>query len=135
VEKGKLFSSLPVYPLLISFLIELFPILENACGCTIGTSLTPTCAEGSLDDLYRITKLDSLNYRLVIIKPSQFGRPRFNPWVGKILWRREWLPTPVFLPGESHGQRSLVGYSPRGCKESDTTEQLTLSLLSKPSLY
>jgi len=60
----------PVYPLLISFLIELFPILENACGCTIGTSLTPTCAEGSLDDLYRITKLDSLNYRLVIIKPS-----------------------------------------------------------------
>ena len=43
-------------------------------------------------------------------------------------WRREWQPTPVFLPGESHGQRSLVGYSPWGCKESDTTEQLTLSL-------
>ena len=40
-----------------------------------------------------------------------------------ILWRREWQPTPVFLPGESHGQRSLVGYSPWGCKESDTTEQ------------
>ena len=70
VEKGKLFSSLPVYPLLISFLIELFPILENACGCTIRTGLTPTCAEGSPDDLYRITKLDSLNYHLVIIKPS-----------------------------------------------------------------
>ena len=44
------------------------------------------------------------------------------PWVGKIPWRREWQPTPVFLPGESHGQRSLVGYSPWGCKESDTTE-------------
>ena len=40
----------------------------------------------------------------------------------KIPWRREWQPTPVFLPGESHGQRSLVGYSPWGCKESDTTE-------------
>ena len=43
-------------------------------------------------------------------------------------WRREWLPTPVFLPGESYGQRSLGGYSPWGLKESDTTEQLTLWL-------
>ena len=41
--------------------------------------------------------------------------------------RREWLPTPVFLPGESHGQRSLVGYSPRGLKESDMTKRLTFS--------
>ena len=47
---------------------------------------------------------------------------RFDPWVGKIPWRRAWQPTPVFLPGESHGQRSLVDYSPWGCKESDTTE-------------
>ena len=38
----------------------------------------------------------------------------------KIRWRREWQPTPVFWPGESHGQRSLAGYSPRGCKEKDT---------------
>ena len=43
-------------------------------------------------------------------------------------WRREWLPIPIFLPGESHGQRSLVGYSPRGRKESDKTERLTLLL-------
>ena len=48
----------------------------------------------------------------------------FNPWVGKI-WRRAWQPTPVFLPGESHGQRSLAGYSPRDCKELDTTERLS----------
>ena len=48
--------------------------------------------------------------------------------VGKILWKRKWLPTPVFFPGEFHGQRSLAGYSPWGCKELDTTEQLTLSL-------
>ena len=53
------------------------------------------------------------------------NRCRFDPWVGKIPWRREQQPTPVFLPGESHGQRSLVSYSPRGCKESDTTEQLS----------
>ena len=38
-------------------------------------------------------------------------------------WRRKWQPTPVFLPGKSHGQRSLVGYSPQGSKESDTTEE------------
>ena len=44
------------------------------------------------------------------------------PGSGRSPWRRKWQPTPVFLPGESHGQRSLVGYSPRGCKESDTTE-------------
>ena len=55
---------------------------------------------------------------------SQFGRSRFNPWVRKIPWRRKWQPTPVFLPGESHGRRSLVGYSPQGRKESDTTERL-----------
>ena len=36
----------------------------------------------------------------------QCGRPRFNPWIGKISWRREWLPTPVFFPGEFHGDRS-----------------------------
>ena len=46
---------------------------------------------------------------------------------GKIPWRREWLPTPVFLPGKSQGQRSLLGYSPWGHKESDMTERLTLS--------
>ena len=49
-------------------------------------------------------------------------RHAFGPWFGKIPWRRERQPTPVFLPGESHGQRSLAGYSPWGHKESDTTE-------------
>ena len=47
---------------------------------------------------------------------------RFDPWVGTIPWRREWLPTPVFLPGEFHGQRNLVGYSPCGRKEWDRTQ-------------
>ena len=56
----------------------------------------------------------------------QCRRSRLDPWVGKSPWRREWLPTPVFLPGEFHGQRSLVGYSPWGHKESGTAEQLTL---------
>ena len=48
----------------------------------------------------------------------------FDPWVEKIPWRRQWHPTPVLLPGKSHGWRSLVGYTPCGCKESDTTERL-----------
>ena len=44
--------------------------------------------------------------------------PGFDPWVEKTPWRRAWLPTPVFLPGEFHGQRSLLGYRPQGHKES-----------------
>ena len=54
-------------------------------------------------------------------------RPEFDPQVGKIPWRREWLPNPVFWSGEFHGQRSLAGYSPWGGKESDVTKQLSLS--------
>ena len=57
--------------------------------------------------------------------PAKAGdnkRCEFNPWLRKIPWKRAWQPTLVFLPGESHGERSLVGYSPWGCKESDITE-------------
>ena len=54
---------------------------------------------------------------------QQCRRSGFNPWVGKIPWRRKWQPTPVSLPGKFHGRRSLAGYSPWGHKESDMTEQ------------
>ena len=56
--------------------------------------------------------------------PANAGdmRLKFDPWVGKILWRRTWQPTPVLLPGKSHGWKSLLGYSPWGHKESDTLE-------------
>ena len=57
-----------------------------------------------------------------LIPGLRHKRHRFNLWVGKIPWRRAWQLTPVFLPRESHGQRSLVGYSPWGRKESDMTE-------------
>ena len=50
-------------------------------------------------------------------------RCRFDPWVGKIPWRRSWQPTPVFLPGELHGQSSLAGYSPWDHEELDTSER------------
>ena len=49
-------------------------------------------------------------------------RSRFDPWVEKTSWRREWQPTPVYLPGAAHGQRSLAGYRPDGHKELDMTE-------------
>ena len=57
----------------------------------------------------------------------QCRRPRFDPRVGKIHWRRQWQPNPVFLSGEFHGQTSLVSHSPWGHKESATTQSLTLS--------
>ena len=53
---------------------------------------------------------------------GRLKRRGFSPGVGKIPWRRQWQPTPAFLPGKSSGQRSLVGYSPWGHKQLDTTE-------------
>ena len=59
----------------------------------------------------------------------------FNPWVRKIPWRRKLQPTPVFLPGESHGQRSLAGYSRWGHKESDMTEHSTRYIILGTSKF
>ena len=58
-------------------------------------------------------------------------RHGFDPWVEKIPWRKKWQLTLVFLPGESHGQRSLVGYSPWGYKELDTTEATRHACISQ----
>ena len=55
----------------------------------------------------------------------------FDPWVGKMPWRRKWQTTPIFLPGTFCGQRSLVGYSPWGSKQSDTTEQTSTEIESE----
>ena len=59
----------------------------------------------------------------------QCRRHGYDPWIRKIPWRRKWQSTPVFLPGTSHGQRSLAGYNPWGHKESLMTERLTLLVL------
>ena len=64
----------------------------------------------------------------------QCRRLRIDPWVRKIPWSRKWQPIPVFLPGKVHGQRSLAGYSPGGCKELDTTEQLSVRNMHTKSL-
>ena len=69
----------------------------------------------------------------MVKNPPAMQKTWFDPWVGKIPWRRAWQPTPVFLPGETHGQRSLVGYSPWGHKELEMAEQLSAAQHIKPS--
>ena len=68
----------------------------------------------------------SLVAQLVKNPPAMWFDPGFDPWVGEIPWRREWLPTAVFWPGECHGQRSLVGYRSWGREELDMTERLAI---------
>ena len=63
----------------------------------------------------------------MVKNPLEMQETGFDPWVRKILWRMEWLPTLVLFPGESHEQKSLVGYSP-GIADLDMTEQLTHSI-------
>ena len=67
----------------------------------------------------------------------KYKRSGFSPWVGKIPWRRTRQPTPVFLPGESHGQRNLVGYSPWGLSQTqlNTVHILGLYIKHKHVLY
>ena len=73
-----------------------------------------------------ITDKAALHVELVVENPcdntGDVKTHEFSPWVRKSPWRRAWQPTPVFLPGESHGQRSLAGCSPWGQKESDTIQ-------------
>ena len=69
-------------------------------------------------------------------KQKQKGKNKGKRTISKRCGEKKWQPTPVFLPGEFHGQRSLEGYSPSGCKELDTTEQLnrSTSLAARPQI-
>ena len=71
---------------------------------------------------FSLEKLLMAQWWRIHLQCRRHGRRGLDPWVGKIPWRRKWQPTPVLLPGESHGQRSLVGYSVSSCKKSDMTE-------------
>ena len=91
-----------------------------------------------LQDCCRASPFSSWGFSgglMVIESTGQCRRHRFDPWVRRIPWRRKWQPTPVFLPGKSHGQRSLVSYNPWGHKESDTIEWLSthIHIISIPS--
>ena len=74
------------------------------------------------DESSKITEGLMAQWLRIRLQCRSLRRHRFNPWVGKMPWRRRWQPSPAFLPGESHGQRSLAGYSPWGRKESDRME-------------
>ena len=79
------------------------------------------------EDVFELSYNDlRISQVVLVVKnlPANAGRYRFNPWIGKIPCSKKWQPAPVFSPGKSHGQRSLGGYSPWGCKESNTAEQL-----------
>ena len=106
------------------------PAVVNLSMC--GTS-TPSCTRSTRTELglKPFCKSDKES----ACQCRNCRRWEFNPWGRKIPWRRKWQPTPVLLPGESHGQRSLSGYSPRGCKESDTTERLSMHTHALCSMY
>ena len=93
---------------------------QNICGLPVAkicTSLLSSCSLGGTSELpWGLSDKESA---------CQCRRRGFSAWVRKIPWRRAWQPALVLLPGKSHGQRSLAGYSPRGCRESDTTGQLS----------
>ena len=80
----------------------------------------------------RITGFSWLSSKRI---PCQCRRFRFYPWVRKIPWRRKRQPTPLFLPGKSHGQRSLVGYSPWSPKESDMTKPLSTHAFTRVARF
>ena len=95
------------------------------CMLLMQTWLPATrCRNGELQTPLRGTSLVAQTVKRLPTR-QEIG---FNPWIGKISWRRKWHPTPAFLPGKSHGWRSLVGYSPWGHKELERLNDFTSSL-------
>ena len=132
-----------------------FPIQVNLCVCACRYIIlgvicfaSPISLNIILSPWFDTSLIINNKYLLISLYSSFLGgangkepacqcrkhkRHGFNPWVGKISWRRKWQPTPVFLPGESHEQRSLAGYSLWYHKESDMTEYTqTVILVTKP---
>ena len=123
------------------------PSLKNGCLITLSIAFYKTVTTLSMHNIvvWKIWYIVCLFGGSALKNPLQFrrhGRRRFDPCIGKIPWSRKWHPTLVFLPGKSHGHRSLAGYSPWGHKESDMTERLSIAqhrvtflqreILSKP---
>ena len=115
------------------------PVRPRIFGCIQVFSVRTCCLHLSLFSHYNIVNCMSTEGLSFVWRHSVFSRSpwwlsgpesachagdaSFNPWVGKIPWRRKWQAVSVFLPGKSLRQRSLAGYSPWGCKESETTER------------
>ena len=98
------------------------------------TSLAPKQAT-KIDSLCIVCLLPRWLSRCSIsLQCRRHRRCRFDPWVGKIPWRKIWQPTSLFLPGKFQGQKSLAGYSPWGRKELDVTQQLNNNMMTWPTV-
>ena len=116
--------------------VECFPLHHNPCSsCGAGSFLIPTPHQLQVGYGTKFAQLrfyydfswgfpDGSPGKESARNAGDTGDVGSIPGLGKSPWRRKWQPTPGFLPKKSHGQRSLVGYSPQGRKESDMTERL-----------
>ena len=107
-------------PNLMEQILERPHITKNTVFTAHSKQATRKIPEEEVESDFQIATAKYLKWSSQVVLVTQ--KKGFDPWVGKIPWRRTWQPTPVFLPGEPHELRSLVGYSPWGCKESDMTE-------------
>ena len=111
---------------IISCAVQYIPLASaNRFGVVWGRSgKGARSLPGSLKDVLGVTKMTTMARRasqgtqMVKNLPASAGDGGFSPWVRKIPWRGKWQPTPIFLPGKSHGQRSLAGYSPRSLRDT-----------------
>ena len=113
-------------PLVLAVLTDLISEVAGLCSCHLKVGLATLTFRCHTSHLYFPCRRNCVLYPLDIGTEEfwafpgaqwqrtclQYRKPRFEPWVGKISCRRAWQPTPVFLPGESHRQRSLAGYGP-----------------------
>ena len=115
---------------LFSFILHNFAILNSLCWKLTETTirrlpllfLALLLTNSPLLSMHLLGFPGGASEKEPVCQYRRHKRRRFGPQVRNIPWRRAWHPTPVYLPGESHGQRSLVGSGPKGCKELDTTE-------------
>ena len=103
------------------------PLADTCCGASLGfqwaLSVVLPTKYFLIEVIFRYPNVrEAFLWTFLVAQLVQNLPVMQEPWVGKTPWRRERHPTPVFLSEKSHGQRSLVGYSPWGQKESDTTE-------------
>ena len=122
------FADFPIHSCQISFcVIKQNRNVSQTCACInkkiINVQTPNQFSNKIIVELYRVSLVVQMAKNLPAMQETWV-----QSLVGKIPWRRKWQPTPVFLPRKSHGQRSLVGYSPQGHKESDVIEWLILSL-------
>ena len=105
--------------------LKAFPLRSGTRqGCPLSPLLFKIVLEVLATTIREEKEIKGIQIRKEEVKLSLFADDSFDPWVGKIPWKREGQPILVYLPGKSYRQRSLAGYSPWGHKESDTTEQL-----------